>query len=102
MPKITLYLYHEQFIGFNNSNVKIIPWHIKVADDIGEYKVRIFIKEIEVDIPEILPLEESKIKNAMIAVFHEKKKEIQAETQLKINELDDKIQQLLAITFKGE
>jgi hypothetical protein len=100
MPRIPLYLYHEQWVGFTNDDAQIVPWHIKVPDEIGTAKVRIFIKEIEVDIPEVQPLEEIEIKNAMVAGFHAKKKEIQAEAQLKLNELDDKIQQLLAITFK--
>ena len=98
MPKITLYLYHEQYTT-NDPIAKLVPWHVKVGDDIDAYKVRIFLKEVEVEIPDITMLEEAEVKQAMIAGFRREKQDLQAEVQLKLNQLDDNIQQLLAITY---
>jgi len=97
--KTTLYLYHEQWINFPHPDVKIVPWHIQVPDEIDTSRVRIFIKAVEVDIPDVPPLEEAEVKQALVTGLYQQKKDIQAETQVKLDEIDNTIQQLLAITY---
>lgn len=98
MPKIKLYLYHEQWVNCD-SEPTIVPWHVKLLSNLDDTKIRIFIKEVEVDIPEVTLLEEAEVKQAMLAGLREQKKDLQAEVQVKLDALDDKIQQLLAITY---
>ena len=98
MIKLTLYLYHEEWIDFPARDVKIVPWHIRVPNEITSSVIRIFIKEVEVEIADVSLLEDAELKQAMVTGLYQQKKDIQAETQVRLNEIDYAIQQLLAIT----
>lgn len=99
MPKYTLYLYQEQQF---DDPPKIVPWHIKVPDDVTWHSTRTFIKEVEVDIPDVEFLTAETLTKSAVAVLNKQKQDIQADCQLKLNQIEDRISQLTAITYKSE
>ena len=64
MAKITLYIFHEQYISFEDAPT-IVPWHIKLDDELTGLKLRIFLGECEVEIPDFAPVEDKEIKQLM-------------------------------------
>lgn len=96
--KIKLYFYHEQW-NFEEKG-QIVAWHLKMDDELTGNRLRIFIKEHEVDAPDIALLPESQIKEIMVSGLRQEAKDLQAETHMKLKAIDEKISQLLCIENK--
>jgi len=94
--KIKLYVYWQQY-DFEETG-KLEFWHC----EIGENTNRLFIREIEVDVPDIeLPTHEQ-MARIKVAALQSEKKAILAECHQKISVIDDKIQQLLSLPNLSE
>jgi hypothetical protein len=98
--KIKIYLYHEEWSY--SDEAKVVPWHIKFDDEISASRIRLFIKEVEVEIPDVKPFEKEAITKRMVNGLEKEKEAIQAETHIKLKAIDDRIQQLLCIEMKQE
>ena len=69
----------------------------------GDYQGdKVFIKELEIDIPDCEAPTKEDLASGMIANLKEEKNKILAETHKKISEIEDKIMQLSAITYQGD
>jgi len=99
MATITLYMYQEQYVGFEDPEIRLIPWHIDIGEEISKYKARFFLEKIELEIPDIEFIPTKTINGRLVKILEEEKKSVQAAAQVQLNELNDKIQQLLAITY---
>jgi hypothetical protein len=75
---------------------------VSTIDFRGEYQgMRVFIQEIEHDVPDCATPSKEELANGMIAVLRQQKAAILAETHAKVSNIDDKIQQLLCIEMKA-
>ena len=96
--KIKLYFFHEQWV-FEKEG-KIVPWHIKVDDELTGNRIRVFLCEHEVDVPDVVPLPEIEIKQIMVSGMRQEIKDIQADTHMKVKQIEERIQQLLCLENK--
>jgi hypothetical protein len=98
--KIKMYFYHEQYSWEKNGRIGI--WTSKINDSADESSIRVYLAEQEIEIPELKMLTEMQVKQVFIEGLKNLKKELQAETHVKMQKIDDKIQQLLCIEMKPE
>lgn len=98
--KLKLYLYHQQW-WFDNDG-SIVAFTVKLDDETTGPRLRIFLGERDVEVPDIELLGESEIKQIMVDGLRKQKTQLQANTHVKLKEIDDKIQQLLCIEMKPE
>jgi hypothetical protein len=96
--KITLYFYHEQWTY--DIEGKISAYSFEMPEDVTGPRLRLFMGAHEVDVPDIDLLPESEIKHVMVKGLRKQKEELQAETHVKLQKIDDQIQQLLCIEAK--
>jgi hypothetical protein len=96
--KIRLYFYQEQYSWELTPRINVFTQPTDLND--VETISRIFIMEYEVDVPDLDFLPVDTVRKNLVAVLCEKKKEIKAETHMKLSEIEDKIQQLLCIEMK--
>jgi hypothetical protein len=75
-----------------------IFWHAKITDSEDCF----FIREIELDIPEIELPSREQVARLKVTALESERQAILAETHRKVQVIDDKIRQLSAIEFKGE
>lgn len=99
--KIKLYFYHEQWARDYISKPEIVAWHLRMDDDLTGLRLRIFLCEHEVEVPDVLPLPEAEIKDIMVTGLRQEAKDLQAETHMKLVKIEEQIQQLLCIENKG-
>ena len=97
--KHTLFVYHEQWSWENTG--KIVVFNFRREDETAQNPLRVFLREIEVELPDIELLTEAELKQIMVDGYRKEKEIIQAETHQKLKAIDEKIQSLLAITFEG-
>ena len=94
--KATFYVFFAQYdweeVG------KLIFWHVKVP----ETSDRVFIREIELDIPDVGLPTRDQMARIKVTALESERQAILAETHRKVQVIDDKIRQLSAIEFKGE
>ena len=94
-----LYFYHEQW-NFDKEG-KICAFSFPMTEELSGVRLRIFISEADIDLPEnIKLLPESEIKQIMITGLRQEAKELQAETHKKLQAIEEKIQQLLCLEYK--
>ena len=98
--KIKLYFYHEQWT-FDKEGT-ITAWHCDMPEDLTGPRLRIFLCEHEVEVPDVELLPESEIKHIMVKGLRQQKADLQAETHVKLQKIDDQIQQLLCIEMAKE
>ena len=97
--KYTLFVYHEQWSWEETG--KIVTHSCRFENQTTENPLRIFLRELEVELPDIELLTEAELKQIMVDGYRKEKEIIQAETHQKLKAIDEKIQSLLAITFEG-
>lgn len=69
--------------------------------DMSEYgPERVLLKIVEVEIPDASEPSRDLIVKHRLATLQKEKQELQAETQIKLNNIEDKIRQLSAITYQ--
>lgn len=74
---------------------------ISVHDcDMSEYGDYILLKIIEVEIPDVVPPTREQVAKHKVAKLKEEKEKLRAETQIKLNVIEDKIRQLQALEYK--
>ena len=95
--KIKLWFYHEQYTD-DKASAKIVPWHIKLDDETSGFLLRLFICEHEIEVPDVELLPEPEIKEIMVSGLRQQAKDLQAETHMKLKDIEEKIQQLLCLT----
>ena len=98
--KLKLYLYHQQWTFDKEGEIAVFSF--KMDDDTTGPRLRIFIGEYDVEIPDVEVPDEAEIKQIMVGGLRKQKETLQAETHVKLKEIDDKIQQLLCIEMKPE
>ena len=98
--KIKLYFYHEQYTFEKEGTV--IPWHVELDEDLTGPRLRVRLGECEVDVPDFNLLPESDIKHIMVKGLRQQKVDLQAETHVKLQKIDDQIQQLLCLEMKPD
>ena len=94
--KTKLYFYHIQWPFSSESRIEIS------SEEYENAEYRTFICSHEVDLPEVAALTENEKAAALIKVFQDEKKDLQAKTHIKLTELDDKINQLLCLENKEQ
>lgn len=94
--KTKLWLYHEQWV--DEGVGEIIPWHIEVGDKLSGSKLRIFLKMVEVEIPDVPLLSEDVIKKIMVSGMRQEIEDIQSDAHMKCKNIEDRIQELLCLT----
>lgn len=97
--KIKLYFYHEQWL-FEDTPT-ITAWHVKIPEELTGSRLRIFLCEHEVEVPDVIPLPEAEVKSIMVSGLRQEAKDLQAETHMKLAKIEEKIQQLLCLENKG-
>ena len=91
------------FYFYNTGYVMDEEKHMEVTsiDWRGAYQGdRVFIQELEVDVPDCDVPSKEELANGMIEVLKEQKKSILAETHRKVSAIDERIQQLLCLDNK--
>lgn len=94
--KIELFFYHKQWSFETAEKARIEAWPYKFPND----DTLTFICSREIEVGYIALLTDQERKDSLIGIFRAEKKKLQADTQVALNKLDDKIQQLLAIENK--
>lgn len=93
--KINLYYMWQQYDWEETGRVTV-----STVDTSDLFDYLILLKIIEIEAPDIANPTREKIIKHKTAKLEEDKKKLMAETQLKINVIEDKIRQLQAIEFK--
>ena len=96
--KIKAYFYHEQYSWEDIGRIGI--WTSKIPDSADECSIRVFLAEQEIEVPELQMLTENQVKLAFVDGLTNLKKQLQADTHVKIQKINDQISQLLCIELK--
>jgi len=94
--KKTFYVFFNQYDWEPEGRIEI--WHCKVPEDNN----RIFIQEIELDVPEIAIPTRDQMARYKTTVLEKERQSILAETHQKVAIIDEKIRELSAITYQEE
>ena len=97
--KITLNVFWKQYDWEEKGEVFVISCDPEVCK-VYENEDRIFIRSIEVDLPDISAPSRDQIVRAKVAALQSERQSIMAESQQKLNKIDDKIKQLSCIEYK--
>lgn len=99
--KITMHCFWQQYDWEDNGSLFVVN-----GDDntrkVYERVDRTFISSVEVDMPDIDAPSRDQIASAKVAALKTERQAIMAESQMKLNEIDDKIKQLSCITYVAE
>lgn len=94
--KLQLYYSWQQHDWEDEGRIKVNTF------DSSEYmNEEILLKVIEIDAPDIVEPSREKIIKHKTEKLEEDKKQLMAETQMKLNQIEDKIRQLQAIEYKN-
>lgn len=92
--KLELYYHYHQFDWEEEGRIQI---HVS---DMSEYdKDSILLKVVEIDVPDVVMPSREKVAQHKVAKLKEEKEKLQAETQIKLNVIEDKIRQLSALEY---
>ncbi len=96
----TLYIYIG-VDGYNFNDISVADYS-RVGFSSEMESVLLKTQEVTFDLSDAESIDDSAIKGEIVKQLKEQQKEIKAETHMKIKDLQDKIDNLLAIEFKPE
>jgi len=94
--KKTFYVFFSQYDWEPEGEIQFL--HCKLPEDNN----RIFIREIELDVPEIAMQTIDQIARCKVTALEKERQTILAETHQRVSIIDEKIRQLSAITYQEE
>ena len=94
--KKTFYVYWNQWDWADKGDFEF--WHVKVA----ESSSRFFLKEVELEIPEIELPTRDQIARLKVTALESERQAILAETHKKVAVIEEKIRQLSALTYQPQ
>ena len=94
--KTELHFYHEQWSFETDDKAKVAVFSFKP----GNTEHRTFICSREIEVEDVPLLTRDERLDALVGIFRDQKKKIQAAAVIAVEALDNKIQQLLAIEYK--
>jgi len=100
--KITLNVFWQQYDWHDKGVLFVVSGEGEATVSVYEDKDRMFLRTVEVDIPEMEEPTRDQVARAKVAALQSERKEIMAESQMKLNAIDDKIKQLSCIEYMGE
>jgi hypothetical protein len=93
--KVDLY-YHWQQYDWEDEGKIVVN-----MNDVTQYLPCILLKVIEVEIPDVQAPSRELVMKHKVAKLQEEKKELQAETHIKLKAIEDKINQLQSLEYKS-
>lgn len=92
--KVELYYHWQQYDWEENGRIRVYN------SDMSDFGDDILIKIIEIEAPDVVAPTREQIVKFKVAKLKEEKEKLQAETQIKLNVIEDKIRQLQALEYK--
>lgn len=99
--KVTLHFFWKQYDWEDVGELFAVSGDEKVPKAY-ESNDLIFLRTVEVDVPNIEEPTRDQISRAKVTALKTKRQAIMAESQIKLNAIDDKIKQLSCIEYKAE
>lgn len=100
--KITLNVFWQQYDWQDEGVLFAVSGKPESTVSVYENGDRIFLRTVEVDAPDIKEPTRDQVASAKVAGLKSVRQAIMAESQMKLNAIDDKIKQLSCITYVGE
>jgi hypothetical protein len=99
--KATLHFFWQQYDWEDVGGLFAVSGNDKIPE-VYENKDRIFLRTVEIDVPNIEEPTRDQIARAKVAALKTERQAIMAESQMKLNAIDDKIKQLSCIEYMGD